>query len=219
MFDFPAGLLCHRIPCQELAADRAVHLTPDAEIGWQVTCSKIEAHVEPSCHVRLPVCLGGIDRCRFEGRDENQIFAGMIGHRMPVMATQRPRHNHRWLACNIDAGFRILDRPTGCIDAFGPGLRDVLLGADKFAGFPIEHIEEPVLGSLHQDFSLRTLDFHIGQDDVLGRRVIPGFAGRGLVMPDIFPGIRSNRDDRGKVEVVALALSVGPGAAIGAVPG
>jgi hypothetical protein len=46
----------------------------------------------------------------------------------------------------------------------------------------------------------------IGEDDRLGRGIIPTFAGCFLIMPQIFAGLRLQRDDRGQEQIVAFAV-------------
>ena len=54
----------------------------------------------------------------------------------------------------------------------------------------------------------------IGEDDRLGGGVVPAFAGRRLIVPEIFAGVGSDGYDRRQEEIVALALT-----AIGVIPG
>ncbi len=69
MLDAPAGFLRHRVPRDQLALDRALHLAADAQIGRQIARAQIEADVEPARAVGLPVCLGCIEHRGLEGWD------------------------------------------------------------------------------------------------------------------------------------------------------
>ena len=142
----------------------------------------------------------------------------MVGHRVPVVPAQRPRHHQRRFSGNINACLRVHLRPAIRAHAGRPVERDVWLGRNELARRAVEHVEIAVLGRLHQHLPTAPVDFHFGQHDVLRGGVIPGFARRGLVVPDIFAGIGADRDDARQIEIVAFAAPVGAGAAIGAVP-
>lgn len=70
---------------------------------------------------------------------------------------------------------------------------------------PVEHVEEAILGRLHQHLGGLSIDRDVGQDHVLGGGVVPHIARRGLVVPDVLARVGIHRDDGGEEEVVALA--------------
>ena len=122
---------------------------------------------------------------------------------MPVVRAVRRREHQRLLADVARLG--IGDRAAAGVDALGPGLVGVGIGREELPARAIEHVEEAVLRCLHDHLARRAADGEIGEDQVLRRGVVPGVAGRGLVVPDVFAGIRVERDDRGQVQVVAAA--------------
>ena len=73
------------------------------------------------------------------------------------------------------------------------------LGRDEVAISSIQHVEEAIFRCLHDDFSRFVVDLDISKDHVLGRRVVPSIAGRGLIVPDVLTGIRVQGDNRGKI--------------------
>ena len=132
---------------------------------------------------------------------------------MPVVAAERPRRDVDGLVGVAGAGE--LDRAAGReVDVTGPGDGDELLGRDQFAGAAVEHVEEAVLRRLHEDLAHLAADRQLGEHDRLCGRVVPGVAGRRLVVPDVLAGVGAERDDRRQEQVVAAA-----GAPQVAVPG
>ncbi len=70
---------------------------------------------------------------------------------------------------------------------------------------------------MQDDLARLAADVQIGQDHRLGGGVVPVVAGGLLVVPDVFAGIRIERDDGGQVEVVAAgraAFAARPGRAV-----
>ena len=61
---------------------------------------------------------------------------------------------------------------------------------------PVEDVEETVLVGLHEHLAARSVDGHVGQDELLDRIKVPFLSGRGLEMPCIFPCIRIDGHDR-----------------------
>ena len=68
----------------------------------------------------------------------------------------------------------------------GPGCLCKRLGRYKLAGFPVDHVEEPVLGCMQQRLDLPTVDIEVGEYDVHIGVVVPGFSRRRLVVPAVF---------------------------------
>ena len=146
-------------------------------------------------------------------RDVDEAGLRAERHRMPVVAAERPRRDVDRLIGVARA--RELDRPAaGQVDVAGPGHGDELLGRDQFAGAAVEHVEEPVLRRLHEDLAHLAADGQLGEHDRLRGGVVPGVAGRRLVMPDVLAGVGPERHDGRQEEVVAAA-----GAPQVAVPG
>src|SRR3546814_14981363 len=70
----------------------------------------------------------------------------------------------------------------------------------------VEGEEEAVLRRVVEHFGGLAVHRLLGEDDGLGRGIVPGF-GRGfLIMPFIRAGRRIERDDRGEEPVVAFAV-------------
>ena len=98
-----------------------------------------------------------------------------------------------------------------------PVERHVGVGRQQLAARAIEHVEETVLGRLHQHFAGAAVDRQVRKDNVLGRGVIPVVAGRGLVVPDQLAGFGSQRQDRCQVQVVpptGTSVRARPGRAV-----
>ena len=207
--DPPGLLLRDRVPGQQVAGhgfarDRG---HGDQGVGAQVPLARIVAEA-PGLEV-----VGAGDVLR---RDVDQPGLRVEGHGMPGMGAEgrgvddRPRL--------VVARGRDLDRPPGDrVDAGGPGHLGEGLGRDQLPGRPVQDIEEAVLRRLHQHLALAALDLQVGQDDRLGRGVVPGVARRGLIPPDHVAVVGPEGDDRREVEVVAAARAAGlarPGRAV-----
>ena len=218
-FNRPARFLRHGVPCGELAFHRAIKAFANAKVRGKIASAKIKANVETARTVGLPICFRRVDGRCFERGNVDEIFVRMIGHRVPVVTAKRTRHHNRRRSGFVDPCLWIEDRTPVFINPFGPSLRDVRLGRNKLARRAVEHIKEPVLGRLHQDLTLLTLDLHIGKDNVLCRGVVPSLTRGCLIMPDIFARIWVQSDNAGEVKVVALSGAVLARRAIGAVPG
>ena len=159
------------------------------------------------------VGIGDVEVPHLHRRDVDEAGIGAERHRVPVVAAERSR---RYVDGLIGvAGARELDRPAAReIDVAGPGDGDELLGRDQFACAAVEDVEEAVLRRLHEDLAYPAADRQLGEHDRLGGGVVPGVAGRRLVVPDVLAGIGAERDDRRQEQVVAAA-----GAPQVAVPG
>ena len=104
------------------------------------------------------------------------------------------------------AGPGIFHRPARPrVDVTRPAHRHVGLSRYETAVGTVQHVEEAVLRRLHDDLAQRAVDLDVGEDHVLGSRVVPSFAGRGLVVPNQGAVIRVEGDDGGEVQVVAAA--------------
>ena len=134
-------------------------------------------------------------------------------HRLPVVPAERPRLHeiHRGLVSSR----RFFDRPASrLIHSFRPTDLCVSLGRQQLAGLTVEHVEEPVLRGLHQNFAKPAADLEIGKNDVLGRGIVPRITRCGLIVPHQLAGLRAHGENRREIKIVAAA-----GASNLAVPG
>src|SRR5690606_23115910 len=88
------------------------------------------------------------------------------------------------------------------INAVGPVDLGIGVGGQELSRPGIEQVEEAVLGRLHDHVTYDAADIEIGRHDVLGGRVIPGFPGRGLVMPYVLTRVRTDGNNRREKQVV-----------------
>ena len=96
-----------------------------------------------------------------------------------------------------------LDRPARFqVDAARPGGLDEGLCRDQLACLSVDYIEEAVLGRVEQGLHLLPVNLQIGEHDVHVRVVVPGLSWSGLIVPKVLPGVRVQRDDRAKEQVV-----------------
>jgi hypothetical protein len=103
---------------------------------------------------------------------------------------------------------RIDDRLAGLrIDAARPVDLHDRLGRDELPRRRIEHVEEAVLGRLHNDVARAAGDRHVGGHDRAGAGIIPVLARDHLIVPGIGAGFSVQRDDRADEQIVALALA------------
>ena len=84
------------------------------------------------------------------------------------------------------------------------GHREQGIGREKLTCRPINHIEEAVLGDLHDDFARLAANRQFRQHQMLGRGEIPRIPWRGLIMPNILARVGLNRHDGGDKQIVAL---------------
>ena len=136
-------------------------------------------------------------------RDVDQSGLGAERHGVPVVRAERTGDAFPRLVLRARA--RRLDRPAVGVIAFGPRHLDEVLRRKETAVSPVDDVEESILGRVQQHLAQLSVDDKVGKDDVLRRRVVPTVAGRLLVMPDIFAGVRVQRDDRSEIEIVAAA--------------
>src|SRR5690606_37710652 len=131
---------------------------------------------------------------------------GTVGHWLPVV---RPRWARHVDERGVDVPRpRVFNRTPRCriYSRRPPGIGHERLGRNGLPGFPVNHIEEAVLGGLHEHLAELPCDLEIGEDHRLHRRVVPAFAGIYLVAPDVFPGVGIDGYDRGQEQIVAAAL-------------
>ena len=73
----------------------------------------------------------------------------------------------------------------------------------KLAGHTIQHVVKSILGRLHEDFAVPAVQIEIGEHQFLGAVVIPSVFGHRLVVPGQRTRIDTDRDDGGRVELIA----------------
>ncbi len=128
-------------------------------------------------------------------REIGQAGQRAEGHRVEVVRARGARRDHhRGLAI---AGGGVLDGPAGAgVYAGRPAYRDIGPGRDQLSRLAVQHIEEAVLGGLHQHVAQPAADLQVGQDHRLGGRVVPLLAGGLLVVPGVFAVPDVDRQDR-----------------------
>ena len=137
------------------------------------------------------------------GRDVDQTRFRAECHWRPIVPAKKSRHSEPWLSGLGIKGVRFDTGSSGFqINAVCPVERDIGIGREQFAVRPVEHIKKAVLWRLHQNFAFYAANFEVGQNHMLGRGVIPLIAGRRLIVPDIFPGIGAQSENRGEKEVI-----------------
>ena len=125
---------------------------------------------------------------------------------MPVVHAERCGCDDGGLAGDVETGFRNFNRAAGLhVDMRRPRKRRELFGAQQLSSLRVEDIEEAVLRRLHHDAALAFRIVQVGDHDRLRRRIVPGFAGRCLIVPLVLAGVRVERDDGGQEQVVAAA--------------
>ena len=137
---------------------------------------------------------------------------------MPVMGPRGPgQHDEVFLQTT---GFRYFYGPAVFIDAGGPAHLCKRRRGNQFAIGGIKDVEESVFGCLHDHATVGTVraQGQVRKHHGLGRRVVPGVPGRGLVMPAVGAGIGVHGDYRSQKQVVAVTVRVSdlgiPGRAI-----
>src|SRR5690606_18617836 len=133
---------------------------------------------------------------RLARRDVHQPGAWIERHGLPGVGTLWPRSGFEGLASLVETRTWMRDGSARWeSQAACPGDRHEVLCGDGLAGATIEHIEETVLGRLHQHLALASVDAEIGQHQLLRGIIIPDVPRGGLVMPDVLAGIRAQRQN------------------------
>src|ERR1041384_2531375 len=116
----------------------------------------------PKRGVRLPVLVWSSNEDRiFSRRNVDQASGGMKRHGVPVVSTAGRRGYQYGLPAIVSAR-RFLWSPGFRIDTGGPSdAIDERFCGDELAGLAIEHVEEPVLRSLHDDLARTAADRQI----------------------------------------------------------
>ena len=207
IFYRPARLLLDRIPGDQLARGRGNRCRARFGIGGHCAGRQIKPYVE-AMFIGFPAGLVNERKGRIDRGNIDQPIFGIIGHRMPVMRADRAGRTEPHFAGAIIARLGIFDRSPGLdVKAAGPIDRDIVFRRDQLAIGAVEHEKETVLGRLHQHLARFAANVEIGEHDMLGRGIIPGFARCRLEMPDIFASLGPQRDDRREVEIIAFALA------------
>src|SRR5882724_4600954 len=101
-----------------------------------------------------------------------------------------------------------IDGPAGLwIDAGCPCHLDIGLGRDELPAPPIDDIQEAVLGCGYQHVTRLTVNGEVGKLHVHIGVIVPALARIYLIVPLIGAALAVERDDRGKKQIVALALA------------
>ncbi len=218
----PHRLLGHRVPGQQEGVVVAVgggvagvgvgRVLGRRHRGREGACAGVEA--EPAAAGAALGRVVAVGEGALGGGDVNQAALGAVGHRLPVVGATGAGDLHEGLAGRPVARFRDLDRAAVGVQALGPVHDRIVLALDELPGLAVQHVEEAVLGRVQQGLAHLPVDLHVGQDDRLGRGVVPAVAGRFLEVPDVFAGLRLQGHDRAEEQVVAAA-----GAAHLGVPG
>ena len=149
-----------------------------------------------------------ISTANIECRNIDEARRRIIAHRMPVVRAKRRRVCQIELARLFIAGFGIFDRPTGFqVIAGRPGEAvDKGFGRQHLATHPVDGEEKAVLRRVVEDLHILAVALFGGEDDRLGRRIVPAFRRCFLIMPDIFAGIGFQRDDGRQEQIVPFAI-------------
>ena len=99
-----------------------------------------------------------------------------------------------------------LDRPAVGADLLRPGLVHERLGVKELAVGAIEHVEEAVAIGHHHDLARLAGDREVGEHRNLVRVPVVRVVRRELEVPLQRAGVGVERDERARVEVVALAI-------------
>ena len=147
----------------------------------------------------------GIAHVQGLGRDIDEALFGAKCHGLPIVAAESARCL-LVLRAGLIACAGHLDGPAGGqIHVACPIDLHELVGRDQFAGNGIQHIEKPVLIGLHNHVPGRPTDGQVSDHKVLDSVKIPVVARGCLIVPDIFPGVRTQGHNGGGEEIVALA--------------
>src|SRR5690606_2700764 len=151
-------------------------------------------------------------RVVFPGRDVDQPGQRTEGVRVPGMAAGSAGPDVEGLGLVARAGG--LDRPTAGIDAERPSDAGEGIAADELAGGGIQHVDETVLGGMDDDVALLAVEVQVGNHHGADGVIVPGIAGRFLVVPDVFASIGVDghyRCDEQVVTTVRVAHLAVPG--------
>ena len=196
MLDREARLLRDRIPGDQLALHHRLDGRHLRRVGGQGVGEEVGADV-PGARPEGVTLVRGIGEGHHLGWDVDQTLLRIEGHRVPVVRAERGRDLQRRRVLVAHAG--VLDRTAGGrIDTRGPGDRHIGFGRDQLAVRAVQHIEEAVLRRLHQHLTRLAVDCQVGQDDVLGGRVVPALAGRRLIVPDVLASVGLQGQDGGE---------------------
>ncbi len=201
--DAPDLALLDRIPGDQPPIGVGQHLI---RIERRIA-AEVRAEIGPHSD-RIERLGRAVDERRAVDRQVDPARLRAIRHRMPGVHAVRIMSGQKRLARLVIARLGSLDGTAGLeIDMRCPCDLGDLLRGDQLAAGRVEDIKETVLRRLHQHAPLDPVDDEIRDCDLLRRRVVPRFARRALVVPDVGAVIRIERDDRGQEQVVALALA------------
>ena len=152
-----------------------------------------------------PLIVFRVDRARFFREQIKEAGHRAEGRRRPV---RRARD------CGTDAlpftrrlPVRHQHRPTVAADSARPRhVRDERFGEQHFSSQSVEHVEESISISLDQQSARLAMKSSVDEHWRLVRVPVVEIMGRELIVPLQPPCIRIEREHRGAVQVVALAL-------------
>ena len=132
----------------------------------------------------------------------------MKRHAVPIPVATRPRDAQERFFDESCIG--VFDGATGLhVNMRGPVHGGNRVRRQEFAGTAIQHIKEAVFRRLHDDLAQLAINLDIGQDHGRGSGKVPGIARRGLVVPDVVPGRRIERNDGRQEKIVAPTRAAG----------
>src|SRR5690606_17747029 len=179
---FPDRFTLHRIPGQEVGATtfelRRRHLRLFADVDGQ----ELVAHAG--------TCFGHQRETAVVGGDVHQAGVRAEGHRVPAVRTAGGGHDMEAAVTEgAVVGIGVEDGAPVFVEAGHPvGGRYEQVRRQHAAGGRFDHIEDPVLGRLHQYVLVLAVDHQVGGDDLLGIVEVPAVHRCGLVVPAVFAG-------------------------------
>src|SRR5260370_27852411 len=214
LFPYTTLFRSHRIPGGKVSLDGGEDCFLDLRLLRQACGHEIDANVKGE--IALTGMLAGfVKEAAIRDRDVGQPGERAEGHGVPSVTAVRSGDERRTGLLIFVNGSGV-DEGATCFHINGAGPRDggVRLRGKQLASGAVEDVEEAVLRSGKQKFSLGVVDREVGENDGLSGIVIPGIARRLLIVPDVFAGGGLERNDGANEEIVAAT-----GAASGAVPG
>ncbi len=199
----PDGFLPAGIPGHQSTRDELVLNDAEKECIARWVVAPVDPEVaQPRLDLKGIQIL--VREARFDRRNENQTEIRVVGHGLPVVGTHAGG-----LHCGASfgvvfagvfhwpSGFRIVvTRPSN----LGIGFR-----REEFPCLSVDDHEKSALGGLHENLADSAFPLEVGQDHVLGGRVVPRLGGHDLVVPNVLPGLRAEGDNRREKKVVAAA--------------
>src|SRR5688572_16230661 len=125
---------------------------------------------------------------------------------MPVVSTTGSRHDKTY--CVVVSSLGSFNRTTTFqIDSGCPGYFRIRIGGDEVTRDPVKHIEEAILGGLHDDFTHYAIKWNVREHQRLHGGVIPVVCGSCLVVPFDAAVIHVQRYYRRQIQVVTFTIA------------